>query len=218
MTSVFPDMGNLKNSSMSAVALLTAGMLYIALVSSVASGATTTPTSDVEINTDKPSYNGNATIIVSGVVPEAKEYDVTVTITSPGGAVIATAGQTTDEDSGEFTVSFTAGGVTWGTAGNYTATVIFPGQTFITGSTTFAYTPLSVSSSQSSKSLTSSQSSSASPAATTLASQPTIVALAAAAGFIVLGLLALLVRSRRSSLPQTTHSAALDMGHRPEML
>lgn len=81
--------------------------------------------SGASVYTDRPSYTGNATIVVSGVVPQAKDFDVTVTIKSPSGVSVATADQTADEDTGGFTVAIKAGGQAWSEDGMYTATVVF---------------------------------------------------------------------------------------------
>jgi hypothetical protein len=178
-----------------AVAGLGVVMLYLAIFLPNALAVTTSSASDVTISTDRSNYTGNATIVVSGTVPEAKDFDVTVTITSPGGAVIATSGQRTDEDSGGFTVSFKAGGPSWGDAGNYTATVIFPGQIFISGTITFAYGPLPTGSSQTT---------SIAPA-TSLSSLLPLAALGVAGVLIlVVGFLALRMRSKRNHLSQAT--------------
>jgi hypothetical protein len=164
-------------------------ILYLAILLPTVSAATVNYPSDVTISTDKPSYVGNATIYVSGVVPEAKEFDVTVTIASPGHAVITTAGQTTDEDTGGFTVSFSAGGATWSQAGAYVATVIFPGQVFISANTTFKYAPVRV---------TSSQSSTTSVQATNPSAALPIASIAVAAAIILaVGFVAFRMRSRR---------------------
>ncbi len=71
-----------------------------------ASAATVTTEPGDAITTDRSNYTGNETIVVSGNVNEAKDLSVTVTITAPSGGRMATADETTDEDTGGFTVAF----------------------------------------------------------------------------------------------------------------
>jgi len=107
-------------------------------------GASSTTESGDNFSTDKPSYIGNATIIVSGVLMESADNDVTITIMNPSGVQVAVADQTTDADNGGFTVAFKAGGQTWTEGGTYAVTVVFVAnaqQTF-SMNTTFSYSPL----------------------------------------------------------------------------
>lgn len=123
---------------------ITFGLLEVPVVH--AESTTTTPL--LTIYTDKPSYSGNSTVIVSGAAPEAKEIDVNVAISNPGGSRIASTDQETDQAGGGFTVTFRTGGKGWESTGVYLVTVAYiTGSEVVSENTTFSYTAPAVTSS-----------------------------------------------------------------------
>jgi hypothetical protein len=107
----------------------------------VVSGATTnssTTANPFPVSTDKPSYVGSATIVLSGVDPSASG-GISVLIANPRNVPIASQNVGVAQN-GSFSAAFQASWPTWNESGVYRVTVIAPIPDFVGAQpTSYAY-------------------------------------------------------------------------------
>jgi len=162
----------------------------------VAHGATTSTstTQSYFVTTDKQSYTGNATILVSGVAPSFAS-GIGVQILQPKGTVVADNSVGPAQNS-SFTTSFQAGGPGWNVTGKYyvlcTAAIPDSIAAPTTFNATFEYTAVATTTSTSTSTVTSSSQTSTSGGGLSIGSVlPIVVAVV-----VVVALMGFLLRSR----------------------